>query len=593
MTPLPVAHEKLYTCTSALADELARLENEVKTQEKALINGIAQLTQAVHETSRTPHPPEVAQALQTYFDQTAQVLQAWEKKVGMYDAGLSFRKQFGDSMLVFVYGKVKAGKSSLGNYVACGRSQPDQAWLEKLAQAGHTPRFFGGEKNVQFEEHVNFREGFRVGSQETTGGIQGFTVPGMTWVDSPGLHSVNSQNGELAQKYVESADLIIYLMNTAQPGRQTDLQELETLLRAGKRILVLVTRCDEVDMDVDDQGQIVRRQTMKSAKSRRDQENYVQGELAALCGKLGITDADTDVLTISVAYAEDHGNTPQALADSGVQSLFDKLQGILQSDGIELKKQVPHQNLQAFYRLLLAPEGALSVTRLLVPIDDALKNLVALEARLEIIRQRAHTLIESQFGQAVDVLVEKHAQGKNLKALERELQQALEEAIDAHYRTPMRELYRDALGTLTAVTLDMGLCMGLEFTDEYASITLDNSGKAAAIWGGVGSLAGSLVGFLIGGPPGMALGGPLGGVFAGFAGSQMGGSETRNIYVGDNREQIKSKVLENNLEKIEMLMTGLNQQTVVQVLGPMRSALVQVQQHARHFKNYVQEQTRV
>lgn len=42
----------------------------------------------------------------------------WQKQVMARAKGARFRENVNDSLLVFVYGKVKSGKSSLGNFVA-------------------------------------------------------------------------------------------------------------------------------------------------------------------------------------------------------------------------------------------------------------------------------------------------------------------------------------------------------------------------------------------------------------------------------------------------------------------------------------------
>ena len=51
----------------------------------------------------------------------------WEERAKVRSAGAQFREDYNDSLLVFVYGKVKSGKSSLGNYVAWGHSEIGRA----------------------------------------------------------------------------------------------------------------------------------------------------------------------------------------------------------------------------------------------------------------------------------------------------------------------------------------------------------------------------------------------------------------------------------------------------------------------------------
>lgn len=587
------AHQQFYQHTSVLASELAAIENEVKDKEQQLLNSINRLAEAVRKASTEKQPKVVKELVTNYFSEVEKVLTAWQNRVANYDAGLSFREQFGDSMLVFVYGKVKAGKSSLGNFVVSGRGEPDEDWMSQLGKKLHSPEFFLADKNPKFAETINFKQGFQVGGVETTSCIQGFRVPGMTWVDSPGLHSVNSENGDLAQKYVDSADLIIYPMNTAQPGRKSDLLELESLLKAGKRVLILITRCDDVDEDVDDEGNIIHTRVMKSAKSRQDQETYVQQSLDELCADLGLTDADTSVLTVSVGYAESHGNNAEAMRESGMQALFDRLQSILTSEGIALKKQVPLNNLQHFYRQLLNESGELSLVNLRKPLNQAHGELGELQDQLQQIGEQAQNRIALDLVVKLEKLVEAYADRGTTQGLEEELQSLIEHSLTEHYQQPIQQLYQQALGAFSSVTMDMGLSMGLDFESKQAQITVDVSRKSAAVGSGAGAVLGGIAGFFAGGPLGAVIGSSLGGMVGGAGGSMLNKQEVRTITVGDNREEVKSILLDKAREGVANAIASLNQQTNQELLLPLQTALQRVLKQTEEFQSYLKEQCHV
>lgn len=589
---LLTTHKNFYQHTTALAQELTAIEMEVKQHEQALFAQINTLTLAVKKASQAKQPKVVSEAIKTYFDQTNQVLEAWQKKVNSFEAGLSFRKKFGDSLLVFVYGKVKAGKSSLGNYIATGRSEFDSDWMNELATQLHQPEFFSEEVNLKFEEEINYEQGFQVGEKETTGCIQGFTVPGLTWVDSPGLHSTNTENGDLAQKYVESADLIIYPMNSAQPGRSTDFQVLEELLKAGKRVLILITRSDYTETDYDETGKRIDTRTMKTDKNRQDQEAYVQNEVDKLCEKLGVTNADTSALSISVAYAEEHGNSIEAMNASGLPALFNKLEAIIGSEGIALKKKTPQINLQAFYRALLEEGTDLSFTGLLTPLQEALDTLNKQQQSLERITDQAKTRINYTVANMIDQLVEEHAASRDIDALESALDLEIKEAIAKEYQQPLQELYQTAIGALAEVPTSMGASTGLSFTDKSHNIVVDISKKSAAIGGGIGASAGALAGFLIGGPIGSMAGSLVGGLAGGKAGSYFNSQEVRTIKCGDNREEIKDLLLNKSDEAVEDILINLKTAAKNEVLTPLESALKQVHQQALTLQNFIQEQVK-
>ncbi|NLY15129.1 MAG: DUF3482 domain-containing protein [Gammaproteobacteria bacterium] len=592
MTSL-TAHQEFYRHTSALAQELKSIESQVRDKDQQLRQGISKLTESVRKAGKVKQSKTVSALVAGYFNQVDQVLTAWERRVGSYDAGLSLRHRFGDSLLVFVYGKVKAGKSSLGNFVATGRGTPGLDWLKELGKRLHTPEYFVADKNEKFAESIDHSQGFQVGAAETTSCIQGFSVPGMTWVDSPGLHSVNSENGDLAQKYVESADLIIYPMNSAQPGRKTDLDELEELLKAGKRILVLITRCDEVEPDVNESGEVVETTVMKPEQSRQDQANYVQQELNEICTRLDIHHADTSVMCVSVGYAEEHGNSEAAMQDSGMQALFDKLQAMLKSEGVEMKKQAPLKNLHNFYAQLLATDGELSLSRLLVPLKQAQEEISSLERQLGQIGEQAESRIMLDFSTALEQLVERCAESNAMDELEQQLQACLTQAVEKHYQQPVQQLYQEAIDAFAGAASKMGLCMDLQFADKTQEITVDVSRKSAAVGSGAGALAGAIIGGIISGGVGIGFGATIGGMLGGATGSAFNSQQQRTICIGDNREEIKSELLASGQEKIHQIVSQANRKTEQDLLKPMQKALQQVHVLATEFQSYLKEQHHV
>lgn len=112
------------------------------------------------------------------------IFSAWEKQVVARAKGTLFRKDFGDSLLVFIYGKVKSGKSSWATIWPGATASP----APRSRQAPQ-PEYFStertdvanGDQDKEAEQHLQFR----VGATEATSSIQGFKLPGLTWVDSP------------------------------------------------------------------------------------------------------------------------------------------------------------------------------------------------------------------------------------------------------------------------------------------------------------------------------------------------------------------------------------------------------------------------
>lgn len=119
--------------------------------------------------------------ISTFANHLKTINNKWEQDIATKDKGVKFREGFNDSLLIFVYGKVKSGKSSLGNYVAWGNTDPtDEVKLN--TPANFMPKFFSGEKtnvkNGDAEKEAEKNKEFRVGATEATSSIQGFSLPG-------------------------------------------------------------------------------------------------------------------------------------------------------------------------------------------------------------------------------------------------------------------------------------------------------------------------------------------------------------------------------------------------------------------------------
>jgi predicted GTPase len=281
----------------------------------------------------------LARFMSEFNGELANIMRDWLARIEKHDRNTEIRKGFTDSLVVFVLGKVKAGKSSLGNYMAYGRSNPAETSI-----TGAQPEFFTAAMAQGREDQAEAAIGpggyFRVGARETTKAIQGFHVPGLTWVDSPGLHSVTPENGALASDYADVADLIVYPMHTGAPGRSGDIAEIRALLRAKKRFLVVITQCDKSEEDEAPDGTIVQQWVMKDRTTRLEQIEHVRRAVS--------TDGDAvpfDILSLSVRYAETHDNSPAALEESGMADFFKLLTDIARSEGVRQKRETPSRNL--------------------------------------------------------------------------------------------------------------------------------------------------------------------------------------------------------------------------------------------------------
>ena len=119
----------------------------------------------------------------------AAAISQWKERTDRFELNATFREDTGDSLLVLVFGLVKSGKSSLGNFVAHGSHDPEPSAIENLRCAGQAPSYFvraladdGADTQVADEE-LSRRGKFVVDVEEATSAIQGFKLGGLTWID--------------------------------------------------------------------------------------------------------------------------------------------------------------------------------------------------------------------------------------------------------------------------------------------------------------------------------------------------------------------------------------------------------------------------
>lgn len=588
------AHQRFYSKTSALATELKAIESQTKQQEQELIRKIHYVVSTVKTVSHlnvTNNPVE--KFIQVNFEQIHALMVKWEYKVNSYQTNLEFRKDFGDSLLVFVYGKVKAGKSSLGNYIATGQSDPTPEWLESLDEKLHKPQFFKEAQNTEFGEVIDYSKGFAVGTSETTSCIQGFRTPGFTWVDSPGLHSINGANGDLAKQYSDSADLIVYPCNSAQPGRRSDFEELRKLILAKKRIMVLITRCSEEELvDFDEEGMPITELVMKSDKNRADQEHYIKQELDLLCNELGEY-IDTSAQSISVHYAQHYGSSAEAMKHSGMQNFFDNLSALIESEGIELKKQVPQKNLHALYSLLVSEDSELSVAKIDEQVSTALNAIKKSVAALKFDTEKVQAEIAFEFSFMLDELVDKHAATKDTKALNQEFSTFIDSLISERYYPVLDKHCSEALGNLKGLTTAIAEQGGIAFEDVEQEIEINYTKKYQAAGSGLGAVVGGAIGFFVGGPVGMSIGATAGSMVGGEAAKLVDAKGEEKIVVGDNREQVKTSLYERGESLIAGKLSQLETAALNQVFSPIKKSFTHISDETSNLKQFISEQHNV
>src|SRR5579884_1110796 len=115
---------------------------------------------------------------------------------------------------------------------------------------------------------------------ECTHAYQGFRLPGLLWIDCPGVGSTTFANGELARRLVARADFILFVTSSDAPLCASELREMHGLIReSGNQALeglFIITKSDKNELDPDPETEeIIKRVVPKSVEEQRKQACWV------------------------------------------------------------------------------------------------------------------------------------------------------------------------------------------------------------------------------------------------------------------------------------------------------------------------------
>ncbi|WP_027995264.1 dynamin family protein [Simplicispira psychrophila] len=563
MTEKSISREALLASFGTLATQFTSSLQETQVLEKTFDASRAKLVEAIsshlqNAQKSLPKSNPLQASLSHFVVTMAQTSREWDAKVAGRQKGVKFRQGFEDSLLVFVSGKVKSGKSSLGNYVAWGHTDPTDDIKRETLPERHPTYKSHDRKNVEGgdsdQEAAKKRE-FRVGATEATSSIQSFSLSGLTWVDSPGLHSMKEENGNLAREYLDHADLILYTMKSDAPGRASDLAEIRDLIYKEKRTLLLLTGSDDIEEDINDSGDLIQCIVMKDAERRAKQQDYVRGELKELLGSDKL-----EIVSISSRYAQERAHDPVAFLDSGIGSFCATLQDICQSEGVKIKQRVPMKNLHHFLgdceNDLVPYEKLMTDFRpALRKLNERLKNQISQHSR-----EGQHDLkrfidtffvgLESNRGDADHITSQlknfNNKLGEKFQEIANERVQAIVDDLTKEFQSSVKSTYQHSLlAQIPDFKIDT-------ITEQVEAGTRSGTKKRNSL---LGTIGGGLIGFVVGGPAGAAIGAGLGGGLGGATGDSASiRYRDVQIIVGDNLQDIRRKLLDTYCEALNALL---------------------------------------
>lgn len=549
----------------SLAGRFTQRQQEVSSTEAdffAELNALRQVAgRDLLANSRLDVEHPLRALLQERVREVQHVFSFWDERINNRETHAKFKERTADSLLVFVYGKVKAGKSSLGNYVAWGQAEPTE---KSQSGSPYEPEFFV-EKSRDLTERVSDESisrarKFKVGEGETTSAIQGFKLPGLTWVDSPGLHSKNSENGGLALQYVDAADMILYLTNSSAPCKRTDMEELKELGRKEHNLAVIITGSDMFDEDEDENGELIKVLQMKSAKDRDDQLKYVRGALAEQGGiqdseaarKIDSTLRRAQIHSVSVAYAAEHPDAA-GMERSGVGKMLREVSALAKGEGVRAKLVQPLKNLRSFLDEIQATD----LKKIQQCLGDVVLAVGRARSQADADARQSLQRIGLEMGPAVDALLARYS--KDSKAFKHALNEAYKKWM-GQANEAIAQAYAASLGDGLTLALDDAVGAIPEFaavTKTFKRQTSVNAKRGAAL----GALAGGLSLLVPGGILVAAAAGLAASALGGLAGSKLGGmlddTESLSVVVGDNSHEVAASARKQLREKFTARATQM------------------------------------
>ena len=488
-------------------------------------------------------------------------LASWEKVQKKILETQRFRNEFNDSFLIIIYGKVKAGKSTFVNY---------------LAKHSHcTPEFFiynnAGKENSVPEYHLLDNDSFEVDDLECTNAVQGFRVPGLTVIDTPGLLSMTPEHGELAKRYIEAADLILYPMASDSPGRTSEIDELIELVKLGKSFCTLITKSDIYEED-EVNGEIVSVVVNKSASNRKEQEEWVEQELnRKLKNALSKLHMNLNggwigkIMSISVKMAEDFPINSKEWKESNIPAFFNMMSHIIKENGVRLKIKQPIENIKCHLAAVIGDKNVENYKTLWGIHSNILSEIKKLKQKQTVLKKLTQT-VEVECMPEINLEVEEIINNAYInkinsrltsKKLKQSIKRIITNKLKIHIEEEIKEIAHNFDKSFViykeAASYDI-----LEFKEKTKTMEVGNeiltSGAGSAIGGAGGAIVGAELGAMIGSAVpvvGTAIGAILGGLFGGIiggiggneAGKALSGTTTRTITVGDNRNEVESAAL--------------------------------------------------
>jgi len=478
-------------------------------------------------------------------------------------------EQFTDRIILLVFGKVNAGKSSFCNFLA------------EQFPVGQVKRFCFKEGKVQY---FKSNERFAEGVTETTATIQGIELGNnLVLLDSPGLHSVTDENGDLTRQYTDCADAVLWLSPSTSPGQVQELQDLKEELEKNKPLQPVITRSDELIEDYCDiKDDLITLLKNKTPSNRKLQEDDVLERVK----ELGLNKLVKQCVSISVHAYNASDKKQDDINSAGLFKLFERLVVIIDEAKLYKVEKANQQVLNFISDKVLAPLDKNikpKVKKLLDETKDTIHNLNKKKVQIS-------AEITSEVAFEIPNIISKHKSSQNKQKIADDLNATIEKSIGIVIKRELEAL----VGNIEKVTSNLSSGALGDFEDITVDIEQKKGaiGKAATtgVAGIGGAYGGAALGSLILPGVGTVIGGLIGGFLGGAAGDGIGDSfvETEIVKekVGISTESIVQQATK-NVKKLLPELVGNVIDEVIQSITPIESFCMQLSSAINEFEQEI------
>ena len=544
---------------------------------------------------------EISNLLEETINLIKLVSNDWLKNFDEMIEREKFRSDLSNYFIVIIFGKVKAGKSSLGNFIAKNKLESQKVEFFKYDEAGKKQAI---KKLEEIEE-----DSFATNNLECTVEIQGFKLDGMAWIDTPGLGSMVKENGDLAKEYIQSADYIIYPTSSDSPLQLDEREQLKELFEQNKKVSICITKSDYKDEDECEcgsedgcencNGGMVKVLKNKCLSKREGQEKFVKEEIYKLIPK------DKEYILGDIFFFFFHtakkgldSSDNELFEDSNIPKFYELLTDVIKDKASKLKADTPYEGLKSFIDFNILGSDIIkqnsSIKNIKLELESLEQVIRESQERFEILKENSSNDLVSE----IEFIISKYSSEIN-KSNSKEMFLQIDSEINKKMFEIIEKNISEILNNFDASFKSLSATFSSnEFIieDVYESIKVDTSSRNKKIGAGILGLIATV-------GAGIATGGAslvvqaaatiVAGGVASYAGGKLGefsGSiDEEKEVIGDNKEQVLQKFKTSRLLYYEKIAQGMYNEMQNLFFVPLEKSMDEIKSNLNQFEQNIKQ----